>query len=91
MRYGYKEIRRDENDFENQLIANLAEFIQNEEDMSSKELEPFSSNELTYEGHLTVMGTTPTLLRRAASFTMEEEDSIRSMAMSNNGDSLQVN
>lgn len=90
VRYGYKDVRRDENDFENQLIANLAEFIQNEESMSSQELEPFTSNELSYEGHLAVMGTTPSLLRRNASFVTEEEDSIRSMAMSDGGDRVQV-
>lgn len=93
VRYGYKDVRRDENDFENQLIANLVEFIQKEEQefMSSQELDPFSSNELTYEGHLTVMGTTPSLLRRNSSFTMEEDNSIRSMPMSNNEDSSRVN
>jgi len=93
VRYGYKDVRRDENDFENQLVANLAEFIQSEETVMevSQELDPFSSNELSYEGHLSVMGTTPSLLRRQASVTMEEEeDSIRSMIMSDGGDRLQV-
>jgi hypothetical protein len=28
VRYSYKDVHRDENEFENQLIANLAEFIQ---------------------------------------------------------------
>jgi KUP system potassium uptake protein len=87
IRYGYKDVRRDEDDFENQLIANLAEFIQTEE--------AESSNEQSFEGdrHLAVMGTTPGLLvgsnhsaRRVGS---EEQDSIKSVAHSNNGSSLQ--
>lgn len=91
VRYGYKDVRRDENDFENQLVANLAEFIQSEETVMelSQELDPFSSNELSYEEHLTVMGTTPSLLRKQASVIMEEEGSIRSMTTSGGGDRLQ--
>ncbi|KAG0556711.1 hypothetical protein M758_11G071500 [Ceratodon purpureus] len=82
VRYGYKDVRKDENDFENQLIANLAEFIQTEETS-------FNDERSSYEGHLTVMGTTPELLQRDFSSRMDEEESIRSMAMSNGGESLQ--
>lgn len=55
IRYGYKDVRRDEDDFENQLVANLAEFIQTEE--------AISSNEQSFEGdrNLAVLGTTPGL------------------------------
>lgn len=82
VRYGYKDVRRDEDDFENQLIANLAEFIQREE--------ATSSNEHSFEGdrHLAVMGTTPGLLFNSLSDRREE--SIKSSVISNNGDSLQL-
>lgn len=88
VRYGYKDVRRDENHFEDQLIANLAEFIQTEGDESS--------NDQSFEGdrHLAVMGTTPGLLlvnRNSARRAGEDQDSIKSIALSNNGNSIQVN
>ena len=82
IRYGYKDVRRDEDDFENQLVANLAEFIQNEE--------AISSNEQSYEGdgNLAVMGTTPGLLvNNLSSRRDQNQESVKS---SNGGDSLQV-
>ncbi|KAG0564562.1 hypothetical protein KC19_8G120900 [Ceratodon purpureus] len=81
IRYGYKDVRRDEDDFENQLVANLAEFIQNEE--------AISSNEQSYEGdgNLAVMGTTPGLLvNNLSSRRDQNQESVKS---SNGGDSLQ--
>lgn len=84
IRYGYKDVRRDENDFETQLIANLAEFIQTED--------AESSNEQSFEGdrHLAVMGTTPGLLVNCSSRRGEEQESVKSIAISNNGNSMQV-
>lgn len=88
IRYGYKDVRRDENDFENQLIANLAEFIRTED--------AESSNEQSFEGdrHLAVMGTTPGLLvgsnRSARRVGSEDQDSIKSVTHTNNESSLQV-
>lgn len=81
VRYGYRDVRRDEDDFENQLIANLVEFIRTEEAMSS--------NAQSFEGdqHLTVMGTTPALLSNGHSVKEMETD--KSVAISNN-ESLQV-
>lgn len=80
VRYGYRDVRRDEDDFENQLIANLVEFIRTEEAMSS--------NAQSFEGdqHLTVMGTTPALLSNGHSVKEMETD--KSVAISNN-ESLQ--
>lgn len=88
MRYGYKEVRGDENDFETQLVANLAEFIQTEE--------AISSNEESFEGHMTVMGTTLGLLlnpprKDDIQLPRMSEESCTSIVMSNSGDSLQVN
>jgi len=87
IRYGYKDVRRDENDFEDQLIANLAEFIRTEE--------AESSNDQSFEGdrHLAVMGTTPGLLlvnRGFATGAGDDQDSTKSIALSNNGNSVQV-
>lgn len=88
IRYGYKDVRRDEDDFENQLVANLAEFIQTEDAMSC--------NELSFEGdlHLTVMGTTPGLLGNNSFSTgrteQEYQESVKSTPISNGGDSVQV-
>jgi KUP system potassium uptake protein len=54
VRYGYKDtIGNDENEFENQLIFNLAEFIQTE---GSAPWIP-SSSEMSLDGRMTVMGT----------------------------------
>ncbi|KAI3850061.1 hypothetical protein MKW92_032282 [Papaver armeniacum] len=38
VRYGYKDIQRDNNDFENQIIQSIAEFIQMEADVSQVQL-----------------------------------------------------
>lgn len=86
VRYGYKEVRGDENDFETQLVANLAEFIQTEE--------AISSNEESFEGHMTVMGTTLGLLlnpprKDDIQLPRMSEESCTSIVMSNSGDSLQ--
>lgn len=54
VRYGYKDItRNDDNEFENQLILKLAEFIQTE---GSAPWIP-SSSEMTLDGRMKVMGT----------------------------------
>jgi len=54
IRYGYKDkTGNDDSDFENQLIHNLAEFIQTE---ASAPWIP-SSSEMSLDGRMTVMGT----------------------------------
>lgn len=53
VRYGYKDLHRDDQEFENQLIVNIAEFIQTEGD------QPWvpSSSDFSVEGRLSVVGT----------------------------------
>ncbi|CAM6095907.1 unnamed protein product [Calypogeia fissa] len=53
VRYGYKDVHRDDHEFENQLIVNIAEFIQTEGD------QPWvpSSSDFSAEGRLSVVGT----------------------------------
>lgn len=54
VRYGYKDTTgNDDNEFENQLLFNLAEFIQTE---GSAPWIP-SSSEMSLDGRMTVMGT----------------------------------
>jgi KUP system potassium uptake protein len=57
VRYGYKDMTtgNDDSEFENQLIFNLAEFIQTE---GSAPWIP-SSSEMSLDGRMTVMGTLP--------------------------------
>ena len=53
VRYGYKDVQKDENDFENQLVMNIGEFIQTE----STELEESSqNNDLNVDGRMSVIG-----------------------------------
>ncbi|KAI3929487.1 hypothetical protein MKX01_025655 [Papaver californicum] len=55
VRYGYKDIQRDNGDFENQLIQSIAEFIQMEADESQ-----FSSSESpSLDGRMAVISTRP--------------------------------
>lgn len=64
VRYGYKDIQRDDNDFENQLIQSLVEFIQREA-VEPQISSPESSSSL--DGRMAVISTrslesTPTLI-----------------------------
>ncbi|KAI3916960.1 hypothetical protein MKW98_014421 [Papaver atlanticum] len=55
VRYGYKDIQRDNGDFENQLIQSIAEFFQMEADESQ-----FSSSESpSLDGRMAVISTRP--------------------------------
>lgn len=51
IRYGYKDVQKDDHDFENQLVMKIGEFIQTE----STDLVA-SNNELTVDGRMAVIG-----------------------------------
>ncbi|XP_022774178.1 potassium transporter 4-like [Durio zibethinus] len=53
VRYGYKDIQRDDGDFENQLIQSIAEFIQ----MEAGEPQYCSSESSSYDGRMAVIST----------------------------------
>lgn len=52
VRYGYKDVRKDEDDFENHLVMSIAEFIQMEAEESSS-----GSYEVSPEGRMAVIRT----------------------------------
>ncbi|XP_031505622.1 potassium transporter 4-like isoform X2 [Nymphaea colorata] len=52
VRYGYKDVQKDSDDFEDRLIISIAEFIRMEADDSQS-----SSYESTYDGRMAVVGT----------------------------------
>jgi hypothetical protein len=54
VRYGYKDVHKDDHDFENQLIVNLAEFIRTENEATYIP----SSSEVTTDERMAVMGNT---------------------------------
>lgn len=89
VRYGYKDIHRDDNDFENQLVVNLAEFIQTEGSVPWV----MSSSDMSLDGRMTVMGTVPggfSIPTSCLSFGTDHTGSIGSNTNHLNGDSLQV-
>ncbi|KAA0048557.1 potassium transporter 4 isoform X1 [Cucumis melo var. makuwa] len=53
VRYGYKDIQKDDGDFENQLILNIAEFIQ----MEAEEPQFSSSESSSVDGRMAVIST----------------------------------
>lgn len=55
VRYGYKDIQRDDGDFENQLIRSIAEFIQ----MEAVEPQFSSSETSSLDGRMAVISTRP--------------------------------
>ncbi|KAJ7543553.1 hypothetical protein O6H91_09G043000 [Diphasiastrum complanatum] len=65
LRYGYKDIRIDDHDFENQLILSIGEFIQTE---AAQTWVP-SSNEGSVDGKMAVVGTSA---RNGMAFTVSE-------------------
>lgn len=56
VRYGYKDVRKEEDDFENQLVMSIAEFIQMEAEESSS-----GSYEISPEGRMAVIRTSERL------------------------------
>ncbi|MCO5552631.1 hypothetical protein L7F22_006146 [Adiantum nelumboides] len=52
VRFGYKDVQRDNHDFENQLVMKIGEFIRTE----AEDQEALLGNELTLDGRLAVIG-----------------------------------
>ncbi|XP_039047219.1 potassium transporter 4-like [Hibiscus syriacus] len=69
VRYGYKDIRRDDGDFEDQLIQSIAEFIQ----MEAGEPQVSSSETSSYDGRLAVIGSR-TIQSSSSLIVAENED-----------------
>lgn len=59
VRYGYKDVHKDDNDFENQLIVNLAEFIRTEAEVTYLPSSSEVTAEVVADERMTVMGNTP--------------------------------
>ncbi|KAG6715549.1 hypothetical protein I3843_04G000500 [Carya illinoinensis] len=69
VRYGYKDIQRDNGDFENQLIQSIAEFIQ----MEAVEPQFSSSESSSFDGRMAVISTR-TLESSSSLIVSEQED-----------------
>eukprot|EP01018_Ginkgo_biloba_P005526 Gb_07455 [translate_table: standard] len=72
VRYGYRDTRNDTNDFENQLIRKLGEFIYSEETNS------FPCRDSSMEGKMTVIGTPQFRDAMALIPSCESEESLQS-------------
>ncbi|CAL5325547.1 unnamed protein product [Camellia sinensis] len=70
VRYGYKDISRDDGDFENQLIQSIAEFIQ----MEAVEPSLSSSDNASFDGRMAVISSTRTIESNACLIVSEQED-----------------
>ncbi|KFK37662.1 hypothetical protein AALP_AA3G012100 [Arabis alpina] len=53
VRYGYKDIQREDGDFENQVIQSIAEFIQ----MEASEVQSWASESQSYDGRMAVLSS----------------------------------
>lgn len=69
VRYGYKDVQRDDGDFENQLIQSIAEFIQ----MEAEEPQ-FSSSESSLDGRMAVISTRNVESSTNLIISVQEED-----------------
>lgn len=69
VRYGYKDVQRDDGDFENQLIQSIAEFIQ----MEAEEPQ-FSSTESSLDGRMAVISTRNVESNTNVIISVQEED-----------------
>lgn len=69
VRYGYKDVQRDDGNFENQLIQSIAEFIQ----MEAEEPQ-FSSTESSLDGRMAVISTRNVESNTNLIISVEEED-----------------
>ncbi|KDO63512.1 hypothetical protein CISIN_1g0055832mg, partial [Citrus sinensis] len=69
VRYGYKDVQRDDGDFENQLIQSIAEFIQ----MEAEEPQ-FSSSESSLDGRMAVISTRNVESNTNLIISVQEED-----------------
>ncbi|KAJ4729586.1 Potassium transporter [Melia azedarach] len=84
VRYGYKDIQRDDGDFENQLIQSIAEFIQMEA------VEPqFSSSESSLDGRMAVISTRNVQSNTSLIISVEEDTGLSSLIQSSKSLTLQ--
>ncbi|KAG5534631.1 hypothetical protein RHGRI_022676 [Rhododendron griersonianum] len=70
VRYGYKDIQRDNGDFENLLIQSLAEFIQ----MEAVEPSLSNSDSASFDGRMAVISSTRTFQTTSSLVVSEVED-----------------
>ncbi|KAF5192401.1 Potassium transporter, partial [Thalictrum thalictroides] len=70
VRYGYKDIQRDNGDFENKLIQSIAEFIQ----MEAEEPRLSSSDNSSFDGRMAVISTNS--IHSSSSLIVSEEENI---------------
>ncbi|CAH2055410.1 unnamed protein product [Thlaspi arvense] len=68
VRYGYKDIQREDGDFENQLIQSIAEFIQ----MEASDLQSSASECQSYDGRMAVLSSQKSLTNSI--MTVSEDD-----------------
>ncbi|XWS30590.1 hypothetical protein CRYUN_Cryun24cG0131800 [Craigia yunnanensis] len=85
VRYGYKDIQRDDGDFENQLIQSIAEFIQ----MEAGEPQFCSSGSSSYDGRMAVISTTSIQSSSSLIVTEIEDFSARNSIQSSKSLTLQ--
>ncbi len=81
IRYGYKDLHRDDHDFENELIINLGEFIQSEGDV------PWipSSDEVSADGQVGVMSS-PNSARIMTTLTSDSDPEESYISMPSHND-----
>lgn len=77
VRYGYKDVHKDDDDFENQLILNLGEFIQREGERSLVNPSP----DATVDAGLAVVGT-PGLIGMKVILSSTEDDEQQTLSIS---------
>ncbi|CAG7891042.1 potassium transporter 4 [Brassica rapa] len=70
VRYGYKDIQREDGDFENQLIQSIAEFIQ----MEAGDLQSSASESQSYDGRMAVLSSHKTILSNSILTVSEVEE-----------------
>lgn len=70
VRYGYKDIKKDDGDFENHLIQNIMEFIQ----MEAVEPQLSSSETSSFDGRMAVIGTRS--LESTASLIFSDQEDV---------------
>ncbi|ESQ50027.1 hypothetical protein EUTSA_v10020105mg [Eutrema salsugineum] len=69
VRYGYKDIQREDGDFENQVIQSIAEFIQ----MEAGELQSSASESQSYDGRMAVLSSHKSLSNSIMTVSEVEE------------------
>ncbi|GMH25642.1 hypothetical protein Nepgr_027485 [Nepenthes gracilis] len=82
VRYGYKDIPRDDGDFENMLIKSIAEFIQ----MEAIEPQSLGSESSAYDGRMAVISTRTA--NSISSLLMSEQDDVEANESAQSSKSL---